>query len=118
MIAVELIERHLVFPKLVMRESVFEIPAEQFLIQLVLFRKPGRIDCVEALQEAAPLVSGGAAACNRKVAQFVVVAPFSEDGRDLGPPSEFCLPLFGDQVIQLPATDRSIVPEQVESERT
>src|ERR1017187_764930 len=91
MIAAELIERHLVFPKLVSRESVFEVPAEQFLIQLVLLREAGRVDCIEPIQEPAPLSSGGTAASTitgtpfgRAIAQAFSIdnSPFSAAGQE------------------------------------
>src|ERR1039457_6362558 len=100
MIAAELIERHLVFPKLVSRESVFEVPAGHSLIRLAWLRGAGRVNCIEPLQDPAPLSSGGTAGCDRKVAQLVVVAPFPEESRHLGLQSKFCGPLLGDQIIQ------------------
>src|ERR1017187_8762373 len=86
MIAAELIERHLVFPKLVSRESVFEVPVEQFLIQLVLLREAGRVDCIEPLQEPAPLSSGGTTGCEWRSSRSASFQPPSVQ-RDARPDS-------------------------------
>ncbi len=98
--AVELVDRH--FPGFEARtvECHLQIPYHQLLVQNLLLREPGRVDRLEAGQEALRLDQAVVNRLLREVVQLVVVALIAKDRSIDRARPERVLPLLVQQIVE------------------